>query len=299
MTHPSGIAAGGEVLRLGHGTPKGVTGYDVTSLVVGSEGTLAIVTGAMLRLVPPPESVVTALVFLPDLDAVGRAIGAVLEKRIVPRCVELLDSIALEIVRPQAGLPIPEGAGAMLLVELDGPEAVIETQLEVAGNTMMEAGAMEVLVAQDGTERERLWGARRELSYSLRRQAKNKLAEDVVVPRTRISALLDHCRRLSEELEITMPTYGHAGDGNLHVNFLWNEPDERPRVDRAIRSLFEHVIELGGTLSGEHGIGLLKKPYLPLEHPPPLIALQKNLKSLFDPHHILNPTKIFPTHGPC
>ncbi|MFW6051412.1 MAG: FAD-binding oxidoreductase [Myxococcota bacterium] len=299
------VTADGTVLQVGKRTPKGVTGYDVTSLLVGSEGTLAVVTEATVKLVPAPEGVVTMLVFVPDMPAAGRAVGAAFEAHILPRCVELLDPAALQIVKPQAGVPVPEGARAMLLVELDGPEQVLAQQLERCGQAMMAAGAVEVLVAKDAAERRRLWTARRDLSHALRRTAGNKLSEDVVVPRTRIPALLDHCAQLAETHGVRMPTYGHAGDGNLHVNFLWDDPGQRPAVDRAIRGLLEKVVALGGTLTGEHGIGVLKAPYLPLEQAEPLIALQERLKRTFDPHGILNPGKIFPAHaarhfhGPC
>jgi glycolate oxidase len=192
----------------------------------------------------------------------------------------------------------------MLLLELDGEGSELERNMETCGEAMFEAGAVEVLVAQHGGERERLWAARRELSHSLRRAATHKLSEDVVVPRSQIANLLDRCRALAHEEEIQMPTYGHAGDGNLHVNFLWNEPGERSRVDRAIRTLFENVVSLRGTLSGEHGIGTLKAPYLDIEQSPQLIALQRRIKGLFDPQNILNPGKIFTPggqarHGAC
>jgi glycolate oxidase len=290
------VTMDGTVLELGKRTSKGVTGYDLTSLLVGSEGTLAVVTRATVKLVPAPESVVTLLVFVPDVVAAGHVVGAAFSEGILPRCVELLDPFALDIVRPQAGVAVPEGAQAMLLVELDGPEPLLETQLERCGEAMMAAGAVEVLVAKDSTERDRLWAARRELSHSLRRTANHKLSEDVVVPRTRIPDLLSRCARLAERSGIRMPTYGHAGDGNLHVNFLWDDPAQRFAVDRAIHALFERVVELGGTLTGEHGIGVLKAPYLPLEQSAPLIALQERIKDQFDPQGLLNPGKIFPAH---
>jgi glycolate oxidase len=295
------VTADGTLLELGRRTPKGVTGYDLTALVVGSEGTLAVVTEATLRLRPLPEAVSTMLVYLPDHAAVARTVLAPLALGVVPRCIELLDAVAVDIVRRDAGLPVPDGARALVLMELDGETAVVGRDLERVGNALLEEGALEVLVAKHGGERERLWAARRELSYSMRRRARHKLAEDVVVPRSRIAVLLDECRRIADEKRIVMPTYGHAGDGNLHVNFLWDDPSDRPRVDEAIEALFRRVIELDGTLSGEHGIGVLKAPYLPLEQAPELIDLQRRVKALFDPAGILNPGKIFspPAHGPC
>ncbi|MGB0679961.1 MAG: FAD-binding oxidoreductase [Polyangiales bacterium] len=297
------VTGDGTLLELGKRTLKGVTGYDLAALMVGSEGTLAVITEATLRLVALPESVVTLLAFLPDDAAIGRAVCEAMPPGLTPRCMELLDSVALDIVRQDVGLAVPSGAKAMLLVELDGTEAVLEADMERCGNALLEAGAVDVLVAQSAHERERLWAARRQLSDSTRKLARCKLSEDVVVPRTELGGLLLYCQQLADRHRLLMPTYGHAGDGNLHVNFLWNDAVERPRVDAAIQDLFTHVIARGGTLSGEHGIGVLKAPYLPLEQSPALIAMQQRVKTLFDPRGVLNPGKIFPAgrrgHGVC
>jgi len=279
-----------------------VTGYDLTALVVGSEGTLGVVTEATLRLRPNPPEVATLLVFLRDAEEIQAAITLATQARVTPRCVEMVDAIALALMRKDAGLAIPEGARAMLLVELDGQGASLETDVERLGGALLGAGALEVLVAQKAGERERLWAARRELSHTLRQGANFKLSEDVVVPRSRMAALLTLCAELADARGIQMPTYGHAGDGNLHVNLLWNDPSQRPQVDSAIRSLFEAVVEMGGTLSGEHGIGALKAPYLGLEQSEALIALQRRVKDVFDPRGVLNPGKIFAPqrgHGAC
>jgi glycolate oxidase len=290
------VTADGTQLSVGKRTVKGVTGYDLTSLLVGSEGTLAITTEITLKLLPKPQAIATVLVLMPSLASAGVAVTTVLQRGILPRCMELLDEATLAIVRPLSVLPISESARALLLIELDGDEQALESQLERMGNALHEAGASEVLVARHAGERERLWAARRELSRALRQRARYKLAEDVVVPRSKISSLIEACGRISEEHGVHMPTYGHAGDGNMHVNFLWNDASEEPAVHRAIKQLFERVIALGGTLTGEHGIGVLKAPYLPLEQSPQLIALQERVKDLFDPKHVLNPGKIFPSH---
>ena len=298
------VLADGTVLKLGRETKKGVTGYDLTALMVGSEGTLGIVTEATLRLIPKPEATVTALACFSSLDEVAPVVSSLMAQGQLPACIELLDEEAIRIVRPEAGLTIPDETKAMLLIELDGEEAKLEADLERTGNVLFDLDALEVLVAQHSGERERLWASRRELSHSLKRQAANKLSEDVVVPRTKMAELLGYCAQLAEQHELVVPTYGHAGDGNLHVNFLWDDPDEKARVDAAIESLFKRVIELRGTLSGEHGIGVLKAPYLSMEQSPALIALQQKIKDVFDPKHILNPGKIFPAdakrfHGAC
>ena len=290
------VTASGELLQLGKRTVKGVTGYDLTSLIVGSEGTLAVITEITLKLLPKPEGVATLLALLPDLDTAGRAVAAVLARGMLPRCMELMDDLTLALVKDESGIAVPDAALALLLVELDGPLVALDAQLESCGNALTDAGALEVLVARHSGEREKLWAARRELSRALRKVAKYKLAEDVVVPRSRIPALIERCKKISERYGIVMPAYGHAGDGNIHVNFLWNDESEQPRVQAAVKALFELTIELGGTLTGEHGIGILKAPYLPLEQSAGAIALQERVKALFDPQGILNPGKIFPSH---
>jgi glycolate oxidase len=291
------VTPDGEALSVGKRTVKGVTGYDLTSLLVGSEGTLALTTEITLKLLPKPQAVATLLAPLPSLESAGQAVTGVLAQGILPRCLELMDEITLDMVRAQASaFAISAQARALLLIELDGEEVALDAQLERTGNALEHAGALDVLVARHGGEREKLWAARRELSHALRRSAKFKLAEDVVVPRSKISHLVERCRAISERFGVLMPCYGHAGDGNIHVNFLWNDPDEEPKVHEAIEALFRAVVELGGTLSGEHGIGVLKAPYLHLEQSPRLIALQEQVKALFDPKQLLNPGKIFPSH---
>jgi glycolate oxidase len=291
---------GGRVLRAGRRTVKGVTGYDVTSLLVGSEGTLGVFTEVTLRLVHAPTEVATVLALYPTVRGAAAAVTRVIARGLVPRCLELLDDATLDAVRRQ-GVAIDPRAHAMLLVEVDGRHAPLEGLLEALGEALSEGGeAVDVVVAQDAAQRARLWGARRALSIATRKLARYKLSEDVVVPRSRLVALLDEAARVCERERVRHLAYGHAGDGNLHVNFLWDDEEERPRVDRAIDGLMRATVALGGTLSGEHGIGLAKAPYLPLEQGTELIALQRDLKRAFDPNGLLNPGKIFPTaHGAC
>jgi glycolate oxidase len=291
---------GGQRFFSGRRTTKGVTGYDVTALLVGSEGTLAVFGDVTLQLLPKPPEVMTLLVLFADVRHAGEAVAAAIAEGLVPRCIELLDAQTLDAMR-RAGNAIDARAGAMLLVEVDGDAATCEREAERFGNACDGAGALEVLVAQDTAQRERLWSARRDMSHAVRKLTKKKLSEDVVVPRSRIVALLEHVAALSEREKVRTLTYGHAGDGNLHVNFLWNDDEEVPAVERAIEGLFREVVRLGGTLSGEHGIGVLKAPYLSLEQPEQLIALERDLKRVFDPECLLNPGKIFPSgaHKAC
>lgn len=286
---------GGRVVRTGKRTIKGVTGYDVTALLVGSEGTLAVFTEATLRLVPKPPAVATALALFSHVHQAAGAVGAIVAAGVVPRCLELLDAATLEAVRG-AGVAVDARAGAMLLVEVDGDaaDAALERVGEVASG---QAGCIEVLVAQDGTQRDRLWAARRMLSKATRKLARHKLSEDVVVPRTRIVDLLARTDEIGLATGVRHLAYGHAGDGNLHVNFLWDDDAERPAVERAIGLLMRATVDLGGTLSGEHGIGVTKAQYLPIEQSADLIGLQQDIKRAFDPKGLLNPGKIFPGPG--
>ena len=291
---------GGRVLRTGRRTVKGVTGYDVTSLLVGSEGTLGVFSEITLKLVHAPTEIATVLALYPDVRAAAAAVQRVIARGLVPRCLELMDAWTLDAIRRQ-GVSVDLRANAMLLVEVDGRNAPIDGILEALGETLSEGGqAIDVVAAQDKAQRARLWEARRMLSMATRKLAKYKLSEDVVVPRSRLVSLLDEAARICELEKVRHLTYGHAGDGNMHVNFLWDDDSERPAVDRAIDGLMRATVRLGGTLSGEHGIGVSKAAYLPLEQGPELVALQQDLKRVFDPSGLLNPGKVFPTgHAAC
>ncbi len=291
---------GGQSIFAGRRTKKGVTGYDVAGLLVGSEGTLAVFGDIVVRLVPKPGQVMTLLAMFDDMNQASAAVAAITERRLLPRCIEFLDRTTLEVMR-ESGATVDARAGALLILEVDGVEAECERQALLVADCCEQARAIDVVVAQSEGQRSRIWSARKEMSLSVRRRAKHKISEDVVVPRMRLGDLLSEVRAIGDRNRIEALAYGHAGDGNLHVNFLWNEEDEKPRVTRAVEELFRATIALGGTLSGEHGIGLLKAPYLGLEQSEPLIALQRDLKRAFDPEGLLNPGKIFPRrgHGPC
>jgi glycolate oxidase len=271
----------------------------VTALLVGSEGTLAVFTEATLRLVPKPAAIATALALFTDVRAAAGAVSALVAQGVVPRCLELLDSATLGAVRA-AGVAIDQRAGAMLLIEVDG-EVAETTLLRVGEVAVGTPGCIDVVVAQDAGQRDRLWAARRMLSKATRKLARHKLSEDIVVPRSRIAELLARVDVIGQTTGVRHLAYGHAGDGNLHVNFMWDEDEERAAVDRAIGMLMHATVELGGTLSGEHGIGISKAAYLSLEQSEDLIALQRDIKRAFDPKGLLNPGKIFPSlaHKAC
>ena len=287
------VLPGGEVIRVGRQTIKGVAGYDLVGLFVGSEGTLGIATEITLQLLPRPRVVQTALLVFPDLQAAARAVTAILAGGILPRTLELLDDVSIRAVDGR-GFNFPQGTGAAVLAEVDGsqPDAVF-AELAQLGEIAAAHGATETLLAEGDAQRERLWAARRSVSTALRSLKKHKLSEDIAVPRSRIPEMIDRLKALGVELGLTVATYGHAGDGNLHANILFDSPDQRPMVDRALHRMAELAVSLGGTITGEHGVGLAKRDLLPLEQSPPVLQLQRNLKALLDPSGLLNPGKIF------
>lgn len=287
---------GGETFRMGRRTVKGVAGYDMTALMVGSEGTLGVVTEATLRLIAKPQRVMTALALFCELGEASMAVQGLVGAGVVPRCIELMDRASLQAVRNQ-GVQVDESVGAMLLVEVDGDEFACERDLQKVGEACEAAGALDVLVADDGTRRDKLWEARRELSNAIRKMAKNKLSEDIVVPTGRITQLMERLSREAQRLGVQVLAYGHAGDGNVHVNVLWDEDEQFAQVQRMIERVFEVTLELGGTITGEHGVGVLKAPYLGMEQSETLIAQQRRIKDVFDPSGLLNPGKMFAAGG--
>ena len=285
----------GELVRLGRRTIKGVAGYDLVALLVGSEGTLGIVTEITLKLLPRPRHVATALVVFPSVEAAATAVARVLAQGILPRCLELLDDVSLEAAARGSPFRFPPGAGAALLVETDGndEEAVFAELARVAELVQGEASG-EVIVAQNEAQRRDVWETRKWLSVNLKKVHPLKLSEDVVVPRSRIPDLVRAAKGIGARLGLAVATYGHAGDGNLHCNVLFDREDERPRVDEAVAAILREAVALGGTITGEHGVGLAKRAFLTLEQGPEVVALEQRIKAVFDPLGILNPGKIFP-----
>jgi glycolate oxidase len=285
----------GEVLRLGRRTIKGVAGYDLTALLVGSEGTLAVITEITLKLLPRPRHVATALVTFPSVEAAARSVTRVLAGGILPRCLELIDDVSLEAAAKGSPFRFPAGAGAALLVETDGndEEVVLGEMARVAEAVRGDASG-EVVVAQNEAQRREVWETRKYLSVNLKKVHPMKLSEDVAVPRSRIPDLVRRAKEIGVRLGLAVATYGHAGDGNLHCNVLFDREDERPRVLEAVAAILREAVALGGTITGEHGVGLAKKEFLELEQGPDVVALERRIKAVFDPLGILNPGKIFP-----
>jgi glycolate oxidase len=288
---------GGETLRLGRKTPKGVTGYDLTALFVGSEGTFGVTSEITVKLVGRPEGVGTLVAIMPDAVTAGRAVSAIIRKGYRPRALELLDRATIDHIRPKAAFTFPAGAGALVLIELDGEPEGMEASLLRAGGLCEELGATEVIVARDDADRERLWGARRGCSRALREAHAFKLSEDIVVPPGAIAEMLARVDAIAAKERLMTATFGHAGDGNLHVNVLTDENHKdaavAARIQSALGGVFRAALDLGGTLSGEHGIGIAKARYMAWEQSEEVIGWQKRLKRMWDPQDLLNPGKIF------
>jgi glycolate oxidase len=285
----------GEILRTGRQTIKGVAGYDLTALLVGSEGTLGVVTEITVKLLPRPRHVATALVVFRTVEDAARAISRVLAAGVIPRCLELLDDVALKACAKSAPYKFPADAGAAVLVEADGnDEEGVFSEIVRVGELVQADAAGEVIVAQNEAQRRDIWETRKYLSVNLKALHPLKLSEDIAVPRSRIPEMVRKTREIGARHGFLVATYGHAGDGNLHANVLFDREEERPRVERAVGEILRAAVDMGGTITGEHGVGLAKREYLEYEQGREMVALQRRLKAVFDPLGILNPGKIFP-----
>ncbi|MFV1996531.1 MAG: FAD-binding oxidoreductase [Acidiferrobacterales bacterium] len=290
------VTGKGEVIQTGVNTTKGVVGYDLTRLIIGSEGTLAVVTEATLKLQPEPETIRLLQAIYRDIESATRAIVAIMKQPNVPRSLEFIDHAAIEMVHNYSGTNLPKDAGAMLLVEADGPDAGIKAILASISLAARNEGLVTLSEASSDTEKQQLWAARKALSPALRNVAPNKLNEDVVVPVSRIPELVSGLDQLARQYGIPIVNFGHAGNGNIHVNLLYDSQDtEQDKQARpCLEAVFALVLKLGGTLSGEHGIGLEKRDYVGLEIDPVTLDLMRRIKCEFDPRNVLNPGKMFP-----
>jgi glycolate oxidase len=285
------------VLSTGRKVIKDVVGYDMTALFTGSEGTLGVITEALLKLVAKPRFARTALVEFASLADASRTVNAILASGIVPATLELMDETAIACIEEAMHLGLPLDVEAILLVETDGAdEATVVRDIEAAAGISRESGARQVKVAKDEAERASLWKARRSVSPSLARKAPNKLGEDITVPRSAIPEAVRRLKAISAEYGLPIVIFGHAGDGNLHPNILFDKRDplQWAKIEPMVSKVFNTALELGGTLSGEHGVGKLKRPYMQQALGPISIEIQKQIKQVLDPLNILNPGKIFP-----
>ncbi len=289
---------GGEVLRCGRRTAKGVTGYDLVAGFVGTEGTFGVITQLVLKLLPRPPAVATLVAVFADITAAGAAVTGLLRDGLRPSVLEIADRTSIEHVRNKSRYRFPANAGALLLIELDGDPDMMPLLMEKVGLRCEELAAIDVVAATEPAERRALWEARRMIAPSLKEAFRIFFTEDVCVPRGRIVEMIRRMETLSVELDMPISVFGHAGDGNLHIQLLSQDdpgdPASRKRMWHGAHRIFEHTIELGGTLSGEHGIGLAKRDYVRLEQTEQLIEWQRRWKRMWDPNNLLNPGKKIP-----
>lgn len=294
------ITGAGEAIRTGVQTTKGVVGYDLTRLLIGSEGTLALITQATLKLTPTPEAKRTLRAAYADVHAAAAAVSAIMAQPVTPCALEIMDAAAIQTVRRYTDLPLPAGAAALLMIEVDGPAACIEAAAAAVGEAARRPGLVELRQARDAEEVAALWKARKSLSPALRHIAPKKINEDVVVPVSRMGEFIERLADLSRQHAVQIVNFGHAGNGNIHVNLLVDPDrgDELARAQTCLNAVFDLVIALGGTLSGEHGVGIEKRDFVGREIAPPTLALMRAIKRQFDPNGILNLGKGLPPEDP-
>ncbi len=287
------VAGHGRGFRCGTYTSKGATGYDLTRLLIGSEGTLALITEATLKLTPKPSGLRTLRATYRDVGAAARAVARIMAQPVTPCALEFIDDVALKLAHDYGGEGVPL-AGAMLMIEVDGEPGTLASAVEAVSQAARGDGLETLKVAETAAETAALWSARKALSPAQRTISPNKINEDVVVPVSRLPELVDGIKRLAARHDVLIVSFGHAGNGNLHVNLLPRDEAERERAHACLAEVFALVIELEGTLSGEHGIGLVKREFMPLALQPDTLELMRRVKTAFDPDGILNPGKLLP-----
>ena len=288
------VLANGQMIRTGVKTRKGVVGYDLTHLLVGSEGTLGVITGLTLKLIPHPSAVTGVSAVFKSLQTAMQTVTQIMVNGHLPSAIEFMDHKCLAIVGDLLPFAVPGEKASLLIIETDGDVRQIENEIEIIGRLCTEAGATHLLPAPDATERERIWDVRRQVSRRIQDNANLYVPEDVAVPINRIAELVDALPEFEEKYGLEIYTFGHAGDGNIHISLSIQNLENIERVEKCVEAIYTLVLKMNGTLSGEHGIGMAKKKFLSMELSAESIRLQQGIKKLFDPNLILNPSKIFP-----
>lgn len=290
------VTGSGDILRTGVHTTKGVVGYDLTRLLVGSEGTLGLITQATLRITPTPEAKRTLRAVYSDMTAAATAVSRIMAQPVTPCVLEFIDGTAIEMIRDYADVDLPEQAGAMLMIEVDGAHEQLDHAVAAISEAARGDGLTELRTATTQEEIKGLWAARKALSPAQRRVAPKKINEDVVVPVSQMGELIGGLKQLSDHHGILIVNFGHAGNGNIHVNLLVDpdDPAQMDAIDACLDGVFRLVLSLRGTLSGEHGIGYDKKAFVGLEIEPATLEIMRRIKDQFDPDGLLNPGKMFP-----
>jgi glycolate oxidase len=288
------VLTNGDVIKWGGKTVKNVTGYDLTALYTGAEGTLGIITKILVKLIPAPEARKSLLAVFDDLDKAGRTISAIIKNKVIPATLEIMDNVTIRTVEnfTHAGLPVD--AQAIVLVEVDGYKEAVAREAVLVEKICRESGAVDIVVAETDEEREKIWFARRNALPALAQMKPTTVLEDATVPRSKIPDMIKAIRGIAEKYNLVIGTFGHAGDGNLHPTIVtdFRDKEEMERVEQAVDEIFHAAAALGGTLSGEHGIGMAKARYLPLEFGDAGVDTLKRIKEALDPNYMLNPGKI-------
>ncbi len=287
----------GDIIKTGGPTMKGVVGYDLTKLICGSEGTLAVITKIIIKLLPKPEAKKTMLVLFDSIDGAARAVSAIIRGKIIPATLEFMDGRTLDCVRKATDLQVPDGANAVLIIEVDGDREFLDKQAAKIAAIIKPLGVVETRIAETPEQSEALWQIRRSVSASLRRVNPDKFNEDICVPRSKVPEMIRKIDQISDRYDIPIVNFGHAGDGNIHVNIMIDSkvPGQSEKAEKAIAEVFAGALELGGTMSGEHGVGIMKAPFITMELSSAGIDYMKTIKRALDPNNILNPGKMFPS----
>ena len=288
------VLPSGRMINTGTRTRKGVVGYDLTQLLVGSEGTLGIITGLILKLIPYPTAISTLTAVFSDLPGAMQAVTQILNRGHLPSAIEFLDAKCLLLVKDILPFHVPGEKSTLLIIEIDGNPDQTKQEIKTIGRILKEVGAFHLLPAFNKKEREDIWNVRRQVSLRIHDNYALYIPEDVVVPIGKIPSLVAELPKLEAEYGFDIYTFGHAGDGNIHLNITAQNRNNMNRVEMGVKTILSRVIQMGGTISGEHGIGQAKKRYLAMELSAESIRLQTEIKKVFDPNMILNPGKIFP-----
>jgi glycolate oxidase len=289
------VLPNGDIIRTGGKLAKDVAGYDLTRLFVGSEGTLCVITEATLKLIPMPETRKTMLALYQDLSAAARSVSKIIANKIIPTTLEFLDQATLKVVEDYAQIGLPTDVQAVLLIEQDGPPEVVDRDVQKIAEVCKQENAVSIQIAATEEEAMALRTARRAALSAVARLKPTTILEDATVPRSEIANMVKAINEITEKYQLTICTFGHAGDGNLHPTCATDARDheEMERVEKAFAEIFEKAIELGGTITGEHGVGAMKAPYLEWKLKKEGIAAMKGIKQAFDPNNIMNPGKVF------
>lgn len=285
----------GEILKLGAKTNKSVAGYNLADLMIGSEGTLGVITKVTIKLMPKPEGRYALFVLFDKLDNAALAVSKIIKEKIIPSALEFLDKNALSCVKDYLNMPLADNVQAMLLIEVDGDKILLDSQLKKISQVCLSCGAIKIEEAKTEEEIEKIWAARRSISPALSRLGPTKISEDIVVPRSKLKEMVLALDEIRNKYKINLVAFGHAGDGNIHVTIQTDKrkEEELRRVNEAVDEVMKTTLSLGGSISGEHGIGLTKKKFLPWEIGQNELNLMRRIKNTLDPNNILNPGKIF------